>query len=70
MAVENVRAGGVEAREVGSQRPSLDIDEAISGDEEVDQANAGRKKHRDCHQPDALAREPGSAPQDVVHPVH
>ena len=70
VAVEHIGAGRVDIGEIRSQRPALPVDEPVRGDRQIENAGDGSDQDRGRDEPDALAREPGSAPQYLAHPVH
>ena len=70
IAVEHIAAGGIDIGEIRSQRPSLQVDETVGGDHQIEKAGDGGDEDGECHQPDALAREPGSASQYLKRLFH
>jgi hypothetical protein len=48
----------------------LDIDEAVRGDDQIEEADDGSGEDGDRDEPDTLARKPGPASQEVARPVH
>jgi hypothetical protein len=70
VALAHIGAGGIDVREVGSERPALEIDEPVRGDDQIEEAGGGSDEHGERHQPHALAGEPVTASQKFARPLH
>ena len=67
LAFQHVGAGRVDIGEIGSERPSQDIDGVVRGCNQVAEADERSHQHRPCHKPHASAVEPGTGAQNVQY---
>jgi hypothetical protein len=70
VAIAHIGAGGIDVGEVGSERPALEIDEPVRGDDQIEEAGGGSDEHRERDQPHAFAGEPVTASQKFARPLH